>query len=197
MPMQTGTLTLNDLRANRFQSIVEFGLDTINEVLQRAQTSPVQGRYEFLDVPLAFGLNTIRLVFYGSQGQIRETVRRINFGSGQLQPGRFVLRLGAVEQDRTVFDIGEPLAGSSSARTPVTSSSTRNLRTLPRLPGKSGNTRKNNCSPSAPSSPARICSVTVQAGAFTRFGCRASCWPSDGRTQIPTSSNVFPHPAPA
>src|SRR5690606_10327753 len=86
----------------------------VNEVLQRAQTSPVQGRYEFLDVPLALGLNTIRLVFYGSQGQIRETVRRINFGSGQLQPGRFVLRLGAVEQDRTVFDIGEPLAGSSS-----------------------------------------------------------------------------------
>lgn len=94
----------------------------VNEVLQRAQTSPVQGRYEFLDVPLAFGLNTIRLVFYGSQGQIRETVRRINFGTGQLQPGRLVLRLGAVEQDRTVFDIGEPLSGSSSgsARVAVT-----------------------------------------------------------------------------
>lgn len=86
----------------------------VNEVLQRAQTSPVQGRYEFLDVPLAFGLNTIRLVFYGSQGQIRETVRRINFGTGQLQPGRLVLRLGAVEQDRTVFDIGEARSGLDS-----------------------------------------------------------------------------------
>lgn len=86
----------------------------VNEVLQRAQTSPVQGRYEFLDVPLAFGLNTIRLVFYGSQGQIREAVRRVNFGTGQLQPGRFVLRLGAVEQDRTVFDVGDPLPGSST-----------------------------------------------------------------------------------
>jgi hypothetical protein len=94
----------------------------VNEVLQRAQTSPVQGRYEFLDVPLAFGLNTIRLVFYGSQGQIRETVRRINFGTGQLQPGRLVLRLGAVEQDRTVFDVGEPLSGASdgAARVVVT-----------------------------------------------------------------------------
>jgi len=86
----------------------------VNEVLQRAQTSPVQGRYEFLDVPLAFGLNTIRLVFYGSQGQIREAVRRVNFGTGQLQPGRFVLRLGAVEQDRTVFEVGDPLQGSSA-----------------------------------------------------------------------------------
>lgn len=83
----------------------------VNEVLQRAQTSPVQGRYEFLDVPLAFGLNTIRLVFYGSQGQIREVVRRINFGSGQLEPGRFVVRLSAVQQGLTVFDVGDPIGG--------------------------------------------------------------------------------------
>jgi hypothetical protein len=78
----------------------------VNEVLQRAQTSPVQGRYEFLDVPLAFGLNTIRLVFYGSQGQSREVVRRINFGSGQVEPGRFVIRMGAIEQGINVFDVG-------------------------------------------------------------------------------------------
>ena len=77
----------------------------VNEVLQRAQTSPVQGRYEFLDVPLAFGLNTLRLVFYGSQGQRREVVRRINFGTGQVEAGRFVLRLGAAEQGLTVFDV--------------------------------------------------------------------------------------------
>jgi len=78
----------------------------VNEVLQRAQTSPVQGRYEFLDVPLAFGLNTIRLVFYGSQGQSREVVRRINFGTGQVEPGRVVMRLGAIEQGVNVFDVG-------------------------------------------------------------------------------------------
>jgi hypothetical protein len=82
----------------------------VNEVLQRAQTSPTQGRYEFLDVPLAFGLNTIRLVFYGSQGQIREVVRRINFGSGQVETGRFVLHLSAVEQGLTVFNVGQPAA---------------------------------------------------------------------------------------
>ena len=83
----------------------------VNEVLQRSQTSAVQGRYEFLDVPLAFGLNTIRLVFYGSQGQIREVVRRINFGSGQIEPGRFVMRFSAIEQGMTVFDVGERLGG--------------------------------------------------------------------------------------
>ncbi|QBX37689.1 hypothetical protein E4M02_13935 [Brevundimonas sp. S30B] len=79
----------------------------VNEVLQAAQTSPIQGRYEFLNVPLAYGLNTIRLVFYGSQGQSREVVRRINFGSGQLEPGRLALRFGAVEQGAAVFDVGQ------------------------------------------------------------------------------------------
>lgn len=33
--MPSGTLTLADLRANRFQSVAAFGLDTINEILQR------------------------------------------------------------------------------------------------------------------------------------------------------------------
>lgn len=86
----------------------------VNEVLQAAQTSPVQGRYEFLDVPLAFGLNTLRLVFYGSQGQTREVVRRINFGTGQVEAGRLVFRFGVVEQGLTVFDVGDrPVIGSS------------------------------------------------------------------------------------
>lgn len=79
----------------------------VNEVLQASQTSPAQGRYEFLDVPLAFGLNTIRLVIYGSQGQTREIVRRINFGSGQLEPGRLVVRMGVVEQGQTVVSVGQ------------------------------------------------------------------------------------------
>ncbi|QTC91984.1 hypothetical protein [Brevundimonas goettingensis] len=77
----------------------------VNEVLQAARSTPDQGRYEFLDVPLTFGLNTIRLVFYGPQGQTREEVRRINFGSGQIEPGKFVMRLAAIQQDRSVFEI--------------------------------------------------------------------------------------------
>ncbi len=86
----------------------------VNEVLQATQASAVQGRYEFLDVPLTFGLNTLRLVFYGPQGQTREEVRRINFGTGQVASGQFVVRFGAVEQNRPVFQIGEPLADSAT-----------------------------------------------------------------------------------
>lgn len=35
MPAQTGTLTVADLKANRFQSVFDFGFDTILAVLQR------------------------------------------------------------------------------------------------------------------------------------------------------------------
>lgn len=86
----------------------------VNEVLQRGQASPVQGRYEFLNVPLTFGLNTIRLVFYGSQGQTREEVRRINFGAGQVEAGKFIVRLGVVEQNTPVFQLGRSLTDVST-----------------------------------------------------------------------------------
>lgn len=86
----------------------------VNEVLQTNQSSPVAGRYEFLDVPLTFGLNTIRLVFYGSQGQTREQVRRINFGTGQVEAGRFIVRLGAVQQNTPVFEVGDRVSDRST-----------------------------------------------------------------------------------
>lgn len=79
----------------------------VNEVLYSARSSADQGRYEFLNVPLAYGLNTVRLVFYGTHGETRTVVRRINFGSGQVEAGRLIVRFGAVEQDRTVFTLGD------------------------------------------------------------------------------------------
>ena len=89
----------------------------VNEVLYSARSSAVQGRYEFLDVPLAYGLNTVRLVFYGPHGETRAVVRRINFGSGQVEAGRLVVRFGAVEQDRTVVSLQDgPPQGDGAAR---------------------------------------------------------------------------------
>lgn len=91
----------------------------VNEVLQAARSTPDQGRYEFLDVPLTFGLNTIRLVFYGPQGQTREEVRRINFGAGQVEPGKLVTRLAAIQQDRSVIELtpdGPPNESQGEAR---------------------------------------------------------------------------------
>lgn len=78
----------------------------VNEVLHAARSTAEQGRYEFLDVPLTYGLNTIRLVFYNAQGRSREVVRRINFGAGQVQRGQTVFRVGLVEQGVDLFSTG-------------------------------------------------------------------------------------------
>jgi hypothetical protein len=91
----------------------------VNEALQASRASPVRGRYEFLNVPLTLGLNTIRLVFYGSQGQRREEVRRVNLGAGQVPAGRLIVRLGAVQQGQPVVDVGggrQPDAGFGAPR---------------------------------------------------------------------------------
>jgi hypothetical protein len=77
----------------------------VNEVLQGSQSTATQGLYEFLDVPLAYGLNTLRLVFYGPRGEVHEEVRRINFGAGQAPRGEMIFHLAAMEAGRDLFDI--------------------------------------------------------------------------------------------
>jgi hypothetical protein len=79
----------------------------VNEVLRGSQTQPFQGRYEFLQVNLAYGLNVIRVVFYGPRGERREEVRRINVGGGQLKRGQTAYSFGAVQEGRSVFGIGD------------------------------------------------------------------------------------------
>ncbi len=92
----------------------------VNEVLRAAQSWGDVGRYAFLDVPLTFGLNTIRLVFYGPQGQRREEVRRINIGAGQVPAGDWRLRLGAVQQDTPLFDLRKASAQEGKLRVSAT-----------------------------------------------------------------------------
>jgi len=79
----------------------------VNEVLRGSQAQPVRGNYEFLSVPLSYGLNVVRLVFYGPRGEHREEVSRINVGSGQLHAGQFVYSLGAVQQQKPLFNVND------------------------------------------------------------------------------------------
>jgi hypothetical protein len=80
----------------------------VNDVLRSGQRAPVQGRYEFLDVPLVRGINIIRIVSYGPQGDRSEQVRVLNVGSGQLASGRTTLELGVVEQERPLISLRSP-----------------------------------------------------------------------------------------
>lgn len=75
----------------------------INDVLRSGQRAPVDGRYEFLDVPLVRGTNVIRVVIYGPRGERNEQTRVINVGGGQLAKGEATFDFGIVQQEKTVF----------------------------------------------------------------------------------------------
>lgn len=79
-----------------------------NNTLIGSTRTPVNGQYVFFQVPVDFGLNVFRLVFYGPQGQRREVVRRISVGDGRLSPGQFVYSAGAAQKDVNLFAVRGP-----------------------------------------------------------------------------------------
>jgi hypothetical protein len=76
-----------------------------NDVLIGSVDQGVNGRYEFPQVPLEFGLNVLRLVFYGPHGERREEVRQINAGEGRLAKGEFQFAASAIQQDKNLIPI--------------------------------------------------------------------------------------------
>lgn len=85
-----------------------------NGVLLDFRLSRADGRYEFPDVPLLFGLNVLRLVFYGPQGQTREQVHRILVGPGMIRPGRLYYRLAANRQGDYLLPVQDDVSRTGS-----------------------------------------------------------------------------------
>jgi hypothetical protein len=79
-----------------------------NDALVGSTRDAVNGQYEFLKVPVEFGLNVFRLVFYGPQGQRREEVRRVSVGDGRLAKGVFTYNVFAVQKDKSVINVTPP-----------------------------------------------------------------------------------------
>lgn len=79
-----------------------------NNILLGSTREAVNGQYEFLQIPVDFGLNVFRLVFYGPQGQRREEVRRVSVGDGRLSPGQLVYTAGAVERGVNLLGVRGP-----------------------------------------------------------------------------------------
>lgn len=77
----------------------------VNDILRSGQRTPVEGRYEFLNVPLVSGLNVIRIVTYGPRGDRTETVRVVNAGGGIVPAGEAVFTMGAAEPERVLFEL--------------------------------------------------------------------------------------------
>lgn len=79
-----------------------------NNTLVRSTRSAVNGQYQFLQVPVEFGLNVFRLVLYGPQGQRREEVRQISVGDGRLGKGEFLYDFGIAQKDVNLLDVHGP-----------------------------------------------------------------------------------------
>lgn len=74
-----------------------------NEVLLDFRTARSDGRYVFEDVPLLFGVNVLRIAFFGPQGQTRNDIRQIRVGPDQTKPGELKYRLAANQQQRQLL----------------------------------------------------------------------------------------------
>jgi hypothetical protein len=77
----------------------------IDEVLRGSQKDADTGQYEFEDVPLVVGLNVIRLVFYGPQGERRQEVRRLHVAGGGVRQRELLVKFGIVEEGAPVIDL--------------------------------------------------------------------------------------------
>ena len=102
---QTNIFNRVDLRGE-----LPIGYDVelyVNDVLASGQDTPTQGRYEFLNVPLARGINVIRIVSYGPRGERGEQTKVVNVGGGQLRPGEMTLELGVVQQETPLIRVRE------------------------------------------------------------------------------------------
>ena len=81
----------------------------VNDVLRSGQRTPVEGRYEFLGVPLVRGVNVIRIVMYGPRGEREEQTKVITVGGGQLKPGQTTIDFGIVQQDKPVVSFNKDI----------------------------------------------------------------------------------------
>ncbi|NNL06763.1 MAG: carboxypeptidase regulatory-like domain-containing protein [Gammaproteobacteria bacterium] len=71
-----------------------------NDRLIGYQSEAVDGQYDFQDIPLLFGRNYFRLVFYGPQGQVREQEEFFEVGQSLTRKGEHFYRVLASDNER-------------------------------------------------------------------------------------------------
>ena len=89
----------------------------VNDILRSGQRSPVQGRYEFLAVPLVRGVNIIRIVSYGPRGERSEHTRVVNVSGGQMMARQATFEFGVVQQEDSLVPVRPrgPILATSGA----------------------------------------------------------------------------------
>jgi hypothetical protein len=75
-----------------------------NDALLDYQVVPAQGQYRFINVPLLYGTNILRVVLYGPQGQQREVVKRLYVGPGAAAAGQGYWRFSLSDANQTLIN---------------------------------------------------------------------------------------------
>jgi hypothetical protein len=75
------------------------------------------GHYTFKDVPVMYGVNIFRLVFYGAHGQQRVETRRFNVGESLTRKGRFEYRVIAAgnEMAEAAYGVTQQMTATATA----------------------------------------------------------------------------------
>lgn len=71
-----------------------------NDRLIGYQSVAVDGQYDFNDIPILYGRNYFRLVFYGPQGQVREEEQFFELGQSLTKKGQHFYRALASDNER-------------------------------------------------------------------------------------------------
>jgi outer membrane usher protein FimD/PapC len=71
-----------------------------NDRLIGYQSVAIDGQYDFVDIPLLYGKNYFRLVFYGPQGQVREQEEFFEVGQSLTKKGEHFYRVLASDNER-------------------------------------------------------------------------------------------------
>lgn len=77
-----------------------------NDVLLAFQAVDLSGRYSFTNIPILYGNNIFRLVFYGPQGQREERVETISAASSLLKENKFVYTFGLEQRGESLIPVG-------------------------------------------------------------------------------------------
>ncbi len=91
-------LTLSGFLANGW----DVELYRNGSLLDFRQSNPEE-RYSFADIPLVYGMNELKLIFYGPRGERRVETHNSNVGSNMLRPGELNYQITAADASRPLL----------------------------------------------------------------------------------------------
>lgn len=103
----TWRVDLNQLNVNGYSNPnwdIEFYLNNILYDISKVDSS---GFYNFANVPLNAGQNTVKLVFYGPNGQRKETTKYINLDSTLVKKGAFYYDISSTQANNFLLGDGQ------------------------------------------------------------------------------------------